>query len=61
MGAKHARNAQLRLIALAARVVEIPPELEHRLIDALAELLMQVAASEDTRTLGGSDERQDSR
>jgi hypothetical protein len=60
MGAKHARNGQLQLIP-AARAVEIPPEIERRLIDALADLLVQVATSEGTRTQGGSDERQDSR
>jgi hypothetical protein len=58
MGAKHAPNAQLRLIP-AARTVEIPPEIERRLIDALADLLVQVATSKQTQ--GGSDERQDSR
>jgi hypothetical protein len=58
MGAKHTPNAQLRLIP-AARTVEIPPEIVRRLIDALGDLLVQVATSKQTR--GGSDERQDSR
>jgi hypothetical protein len=60
MGARHARNAQLRLIP-PVRAVEIPPEVKRRLIDALADLLVQVAASEGKRTQGGSHERQDSR
>lgn len=60
MGAKHAPNAQLRLIP-PAHTVEILPTIERRLIEALADLLVQVATSEGTRTQGGSDERQDSR
>jgi|HubBroStandDraft_2_1064218.scaffolds.fasta_scaffold238146_2 hypothetical protein len=60
MGAKHAPRAQLRLIP-PTRTVEIPPEIERRLIDALADLLVQVATSEGSRTKGGSDEREDSR
>lgn len=55
MGAKHKPNAQLRLIP-PARAVEIPPEIERRLIEALADLLVQVAANESKRTQGGSDE-----
>jgi hypothetical protein len=42
MGAKHAPNAQLRL-TLPARTVEIPLEVERRLIEALADLLVLVA------------------
>jgi hypothetical protein len=56
MGAKHARNAQLPLIP-PARTVEIPPELERRLIEALADLLVQVATSANKTTQGGSNER----
>jgi len=60
MGAKQARNGQLRLIP-PTRAVEIPPEIERRLTDALTDLLVQVATGEGKRTEGGSDERQDSR
>jgi hypothetical protein len=59
MSAKHAPNAQLWMI-LPAHSAEIPVELERRLIEALADLLVQVATSEGKRTQGGADERQDS-
>lgn len=58
MVAKHAPNAQLRLI-LPARIQEIPPEIERRLVDMLAELLVLVATGNGKPTPGGSDERQD--
>jgi hypothetical protein len=58
MGAKHAPSAQLRLI-LTARAAEIPPEIERRLIDALADLLVLVATGKGKPMPGGSNERQD--
>jgi hypothetical protein len=53
---KNAPNAQLRLTPLAARTVEIPPDIERRLIEALAELLILVATRDGKPTPGGSDE-----
>jgi hypothetical protein len=58
MGAKHGPSAQLRL-TLSARAAEIPPEIERRLIDALADLLVRFATGKSKPTPGGSDERQD--